>query len=84
MKHHKYWAIADITISEDDLHGIITIRKLSTEMMKRIQSNYRSILAVNGGLIALGVAGIAPPTLTATIHNASTIAIGVMSTKKLL
>lgn len=76
--------IADITISEDDLHGIPTIRKLSTAMMKRIHANYRSILAINGGLIALGVTGIAPPTLTATIHNASTIGIGLASTKKLL
>ncbi len=76
--------IADITISEDNLRGIITIRKLGTAMMKRIQQNYRSILAINGGLIALGVTGIAPPTLTATIHNASTIGIGLMSTKKLL
>ncbi len=76
--------IADITISEDNLWGIITIRRLSTAMMNRIQRNYRSILAINGGLIALGVAGIAPPTLTATIHNASTIGIGLMSTKKLL
>ena len=76
--------IADITISEDNLRGIISIRRLSTAMMKRIQRNYRSILAINGGLIALGVTGIAPPTLTATIHNASTIGIGLMSTKKLL
>lgn len=76
--------IADLTISEDNLHGIITIRKLSTAMMKRIQRNYRSILTINGGLITLGVTGIAPPTLTAMIHNASTIGIGLMSTKKLL
>ncbi len=76
--------IADITISEDNLNGIITARKLASAMMKRIERNYRSILAVNGALIALGVTGIAQPTLTATIHNASTIGIGLMSTKKLL
>ena len=76
--------IADITISEDDLNGIITVRKLASAMMKRIEKNYRSILAINGALIALGVTGIAQPTLTATIHNASTIGIGLMSTKKLL
>lgn len=76
--------IADITISVDDLHGIVSIRKLSTEMMKRIHANYRTILAVNGSLIALGVTGIAPPTLTATIHNVSTIGIGLSSTKKLI
>ena len=76
--------IADITISEDNLNGIITARKLALAMMKRIERNYRSILAINGALIALGVTGIAQPTLTATIHNASTIGIGLMSTKKLL
>ena len=53
-------------------------------MMKRIGRNYRSILSVNGGLIALGVSGLAQPTTTAMIHNASTLGIGLLSTKKLI
>ncbi len=76
--------IADITIAEDDLKSIVTLRKLSKAMMKRIGRNYRSILSVNGGLIALGVSGLAQPTTTAMIHNASTLGIGLLSTKKLL
>lgn len=76
--------IADITISENDLRSIVTLRKLSIAMMKRIGRNYRSILSVNGGLIALGVSGMAQPTTTAMIHNASTLGIGLLSTKKLI
>lgn len=76
--------IADITISENDLGSIITLRKLSTAMMKRIGRNFRSIISVNGGLIALGVGGLAQPTTTATLHNASTLGIGLLSTKKLI
>ena len=76
--------IADITISENDLGSILTLRKLSTAMMKRIGRNYRSILSVNGGLIALGVGGLAQPTTTAMLHNASTLGIGLLSTKKLI
>ena len=76
--------IADITIAEDDLKSIVTLRKLSKAMMKRIGRNYRSILSVNGGLIALGVSGLAQPTTTAMIHNASTLGIGLLSTKKLI
>ena len=76
--------IADITISENDLSSIITLRKLSTAMMKRINFNYRSILSINSGLIVLGVGGFAQPTTTAMLHNASTLGIGLLSTKKLL
>ncbi len=76
--------IADVTVSENDLRSIVTLRKLSNAMMKRIRRNYRTILSVNGGLIALGVGGLAQPTVTAMLHNASTLGIGIMSTKKLL
>ena len=76
--------IADITIAEEDLKSLVTLRKLSIAMMKRIGRNYRSILSINGGLIALGVSGLAQPTTTAMIHNGSTLGIGLISTKKLL
>ena len=75
--------IADITISENDLGSVVTLRKLSAAMMKRIGRNYRSIISVNGGLIALGVGGLAQPTTTAMLHNASTLGIGLLSTRKL-
>ena len=76
--------IADITISENDLGNIVTLRKLGNAMMKHIGKNYRLILSVNSGLIALGVSGLAQPTTTAMLHNASTLGIGLLSTNKLI
>ena len=35
--------IADITVGADDLGQIVTLRRLSNRLMKRIQSNYRFI-----------------------------------------
>src|SRR5699024_4178286 len=45
--------IADITIAADDLRVIVTLKRLANAMMKRIQSNYRGIVGINSGLIAL-------------------------------
>ena len=76
--------IADITISADNLSEIVTLRKLSKAMMKRIKRNYHSILAINSGLIILGVGGFAQPATTAMLHNASTLAIGLGSMRNLI
>ena len=51
--------IADITISADSLTELVTLRRLSTALMGRIQSNYRFVIGFNGSLIGLGTAGSA-------------------------
>ena len=56
--------IADITVGSDDLYQIVTLKYISNALMKRIKSNYRKIVGFNSGLIALGVAGVLPPTTT--------------------
>lgn len=76
--------IADITVGSDDLYQIVTLKYISNALMKRIKSNYRKIAGFNSGLIALGVAGVLPPTTTALLHNGSTILISVNSMKNLL
>ena len=35
--------IADITIAADDLHEIVTLKKISNRLMQRIHRNYRSV-----------------------------------------
>ena len=54
--------IADITIAADDLREVVTLKLLSNLMLKRIHRNYRSIVGINSGLIALGVTGMIQPT----------------------
>lgn len=76
--------IADITIAADDLNEIVTLKKLSNELMKRIQKNYRTIVGINAGLIALGVGGIIQPTTSALLHNTSTLAISLRNMENLL
>ncbi len=76
--------IADITISEDDLAALVTLRQLSEGLMKRIHGNYRTIILFNSALIALGMLGVLPPGSTALLHNMSTIAISLNSMTNLL
>ena len=76
--------IADITVASEDLYRIVTLRELSDLLMKRIRFNYRTIVGFNSGLIALGLLGVLPPATSALLHNASTIALGLNSTTKLL
>lgn len=76
--------IADITIAADSLRELVVLRRLSKAMMKRINKNYKAILGINGGLIALGVGGIIQPTTSAMLHNTSTLAIGLKSMQNLL
>lgn len=76
--------IADITISSDDLNSLVTLKEISNLLMARIRSNYRSIMSFNTALIVLGVVGIIPPTTSAFLHNASTLAFTLKSMTKLM
>ena len=76
--------IADITIAADDLFTLVTLRTLSSTLMKRIHWNYRMIVGFNFSLILLGVFGILPPTTSAMLHNMSTLGISLKSMSDLL
>ena len=76
--------IADITIAADNLHEIVTLKKISNRLMQRIHRNYRFIVGFNAGLIALGVCGVIMPTTSALLHNTSTLLIGLKSMQNLL
>lgn len=75
--------IADITVSSDDLNSLVTLKEISNLLMARIRSNYRSIMSFNTALIVLGVVGVIPPTTSAFLHNASTLAFTLKSMTKL-
>lgn len=76
--------IADITVSSDDLNSLVTLKEISNLLMARIRSNYRYIMSFNTALIVLGVVGIIPPTTSAFLHNASTLAFTLKSMTKLM
>lgn len=76
--------IADITVDADNLLELVTLKKISDGLMKRIRKNYFSIVSINSGLILLGVAGLIQPTTSALVHNTSTLLISMNGMKDLL
>ena len=76
--------IADITIGADDLSVMVTLKEISNGLMDKIHKNYRRIVGINGSLIALGVTGVIQPTMSALLHNTSTLLLGMDSMKSVL
>ncbi|MBR4224013.1 MAG: heavy metal translocating P-type ATPase [Oscillospiraceae bacterium] len=71
--------IADMTISAEDLYALVELKLISDALMERIRTNYRTIIGFNTMLIVLGVIGVLPPSLSALLHNGSTLLIGLKS-----
>ena len=76
--------IADITVASEDLFALVTLRRLGEALMERIHGSYRFIVGFNLALIALGVAGVLPPTTSALLHNGSTLGISLRNMTDLL
>ena len=76
--------VADISLLSDDLYDLVTLRKLSVGMLDKINTNYSSIVAVNGSLLVLGVLGVIQPSTSSMIHNLSTMLFGALSTRSVL
>lgn len=76
--------IADITISENALYQLVTLKEISNRLMKRVHWNYRFVIGFNLGLILLGVSGVLAPATSALMHNTSTLLISLKSMTNLL
>lgn len=66
---------ADITLRGANLTELATLRELSEKLMERINHNYRFIVGFNSALLLLGLTGMITPSISAFLHNASTMAV---------
>ena len=71
--------VADITLSDGDLSSLVSLRKLSTSLMRRLDTSFAQVIAFNSALLALGIAGIVTPQASSLLHNASTVALSLKS-----
>ncbi len=76
--------IADITVGADSLHELVLLKQISDSLMRRIHKNYCTIVGFNTALIVLGMCGVLPPTVSALLHNTSTLVISLNSMRNLL
>ncbi|MBQ8176418.1 MAG: heavy metal translocating P-type ATPase [Oscillospiraceae bacterium] len=75
---------ADITLRGAGLTELAVMRKLSEQLMERINANYRFIVGFNTALLLLGFGGVISPSVSALLHNGSTMAICMKSMTSLL
>ena len=76
--------VADITLLGENLDGLVTLRRISTALFKRISKNYRFILRFNTLLLLLGITGTVAPGTSAVLHNVSTMLLSGMSMQSYL
>ncbi|MBQ4507218.1 MAG: HAD-IC family P-type ATPase [Firmicutes bacterium] len=68
---------ADVTISAEDLRELAWLKRLSDALMRRIDRNYRFVMGFNGALILLGAFGVLAPSVSALLHNTSTVLLSM-------
>ncbi|MCL2619098.1 MAG: heavy metal translocating P-type ATPase [Defluviitaleaceae bacterium] len=73
--------VSDIVILDENLEGLVVLRKLSNELIGRVNGNYKVIVGFNTSLIALGLGGLLPASVGAVLHNLSTMFLSWFSTR---
>ncbi len=73
----------DILLMEGTLADILAAREISRQAMELIGRNFRTIVAVNSAALLLSVTGAMPPVFSATLHNLSTILVGLRALQPL-
>lgn len=66
---------ADISLLSSDLRGLVELRHLANDMLKRAAWNYSWIIGFNAFLLGLGTFAILPASTLSLLHNASTLAL---------
>jgi len=73
--------VADITLKQDSLEGLVKLREISVQCFDRISLNYKGIVGFNSILLGLGVTGLCSNNTLSLLHNASTVLIGANSSR---
>ncbi len=74
---------ADIALVNDDLRGVVFVRRLSQQTMRVIKQNFWIASASNLAGLALGALGMLPPVAAGLLHLGHTAAVLANSTRLL-
>ncbi|OBA83145.1 copper-translocating P-type ATPase [Mycobacterium sp. 1164966.3] len=72
---------ADVALANDDLHRLLDVRDLGARAVDVIRENYGMSIAVNAAGLLIGAGGALSPVLAAILHNASSVAVVVNSSR---
>lgn len=65
--------VADVTLNASDLSSLVALRRLSGELMERMDKTFVQVIGFNSALLALGIAGVIAPQTSSLLHNTSTV-----------
>ncbi len=74
--------VGELLRTHRDLHAISQLRRMSTELMRRLDSSFRYTMGINSLLLALGIGGVITPQTSSLLHNGTTVALSLASTKE--
>ncbi|WP_159565789.1 heavy metal translocating P-type ATPase [Budvicia diplopodorum] len=66
---------ADAVLLQDSLHGVVVARELSVEAMRLVNSNIKLTEWINSGIMLAAAMGRLSPTLSALLHNGTTMGV---------
>ncbi|MFP5370244.1 MAG: HAD-IC family P-type ATPase, partial [Actinomycetes bacterium] len=72
---------ADVALVGDDLRHLLDLRQLGGRTLDIVRQNYGLSIAVNGAGLLAGAGGVLSPVLAAVLHNASSLAVAVNSSR---
>ncbi|KAF0192036.1 MAG: cation-transporting P-type ATPase C [Gammaproteobacteria bacterium] len=72
---------ADIALASEDFRRLDTTRQISQKTINVIRQNYGMALGINAGGLVIGAMGMINPFLAIVLHNASTMAVLVNSSR---
>jgi cation-transporting P-type ATPase C len=74
---------SDIALAEDDLRGLLYLRRLSRRTLETVEQNFWIANFTNMAGIILGASGLFPPVLAGLLHVAHTLGIMLNSSRLL-
>ena len=77
-------SVADITLLRPTLMALLETKDIADSLIKRIEGSFAFIAGFNTALIAAGLMGLMAPTMTAMLHNMSTVALSALNMRPLL
>jgi cation-transporting P-type ATPase C len=77
LQHHGY----HVALASNELGGVVMVIDLSQHTLSVVKWNYALALGLNGLGIAVGALGALNPILAAVLHNLSTVAVVLNSSR---
>lgn len=74
---------ADLLLMGGRLDDLLVARRISSEAMDLLTTNFRIIMSINSVALVMAITGFASPLLSAALHNAGTVGVALHALKPL-